>query len=89
MVIVDAGGGTIDISSYGRNQKGDFEEIAAPQCLFVFNTLKFANLPSLYTRLLPRLCFCDPPCQTIFREYVVADLGPLYHFLTSLLRLLD
>ncbi|KAH6910156.1 hypothetical protein BKA70DRAFT_1424706 [Coprinopsis sp. MPI-PUGE-AT-0042] len=30
MVIVDAGGGTIDISSY-RGQNGKFEEIAAPQ----------------------------------------------------------
>ena len=77
MVIVDAGGGTIDISSYSRNQKGDFEEIAATQCLFVFDTLKNANLPSLYTRSLPRLCFCDHPCQTVFGEYVVAELGLL------------
>jgi hypothetical protein len=44
VVIVDAGGGTIDISSYSRNKKGNFEEIAAPQCLFIFNTLKIANL---------------------------------------------
>ncbi len=40
MVIVDAGGGTIDISSYYRNKnaaKENFEEIAAPQCnIFVF-----------------------------------------------------
>ena len=34
-MIVDAGGGTIDISSYSRNQKAEFEEIAAPQCLFI------------------------------------------------------
>jgi len=34
VVIVDAGGGTIDISSYSRNQKESFEEIAAPQCHF-------------------------------------------------------
>jgi len=36
-VIVDAGGGTIDISSYSRNSssaKESFEEIAAPQCHF-------------------------------------------------------
>ena len=43
MVIADAGGGTIDISSYSRNQKGSFEEIAAPQCLFVFIALKIAH----------------------------------------------
>ena len=35
MVIVDAGGGTIDISSYSRNQKESFEEIAAPKCSFL------------------------------------------------------
>ena len=43
MVIVDAGGGTVDISSYSRNQKEGFEEIAAPQCLFVFIILKLLN----------------------------------------------
>ena len=42
-MIVDAGGGTVDISSYSRNQKEDFEEIAAPQCSFVFIILKIAN----------------------------------------------
>jgi len=34
VVIVDAGGGTVDISSYSRNQKEDFEEIAVPQSHF-------------------------------------------------------
>ena len=42
-MIVDAGGGTVDISSYSRNQKDHFEEIAAPQCSFVFITLKIDN----------------------------------------------
>ena len=76
MVIVDAGGGTVDISSYSRNQKGSFEEIAAPQCLFVFNALpEIANFHLLYTRSLPRLCFRDHPCKTVFRGYVV--VGPI------------
>ena len=39
MVIVDAGGGTVDISSYSRNVRGGFEEIAAPQCSFFFNII--------------------------------------------------
>ena len=43
MVIVDAGGGTVDVSSYSRNQKENFEEIAPPQCSFVLLTLKIAN----------------------------------------------
>ncbi|KAF8161579.1 hypothetical protein B0H34DRAFT_701592 [Crassisporium funariophilum] len=37
VVIVDAGGGTIDISSYSRNikaAKDTYEEVAAPQCHF-------------------------------------------------------
>ncbi|KAF8959231.1 hypothetical protein BDZ97DRAFT_1906233 [Flammula alnicola] len=37
VVIVDAGGGTIDVSSYNRNTKAakeTFEEVAAPQCHF-------------------------------------------------------
>jgi hypothetical protein len=41
-VIVDAGGGTIDISSYSKNKKGSFEEIATPQCSFVFITLEIS-----------------------------------------------
>ena len=39
MVIVDAGGGTIDISVYSRNlktAKDTYEEIAAPQCKILF-----------------------------------------------------
>jgi hypothetical protein len=40
VVIVDAGGGTVDISSYSRNEKEGFDEIAAPQCSLVFITLK-------------------------------------------------
>ena len=35
VTIVDAGGGTIDVSSYSRNttaSKETFEEVAAPQC---------------------------------------------------------
>jgi hypothetical protein len=74
-VIVDAGGGTVDISSYSRNRKGSFEEIAAPQCSLVFNTLKIVNFRLLNNRSLLRLCFCDGLCKTVFREYVVAELG--------------
>jgi len=40
VVIVDAGGGTIDISSYSKNvgeAKNRFEEVAAPQCNYLFS----------------------------------------------------
>ncbi|KAF9047815.1 hypothetical protein BJ165DRAFT_1344346 [Panaeolus papilionaceus] len=32
VLIIDAGGGTIDISAYKQSQGGGYEEIAAPQC---------------------------------------------------------
>lgn len=33
VIIVDAGGGTIDVSTYGKSaNKEAFEEIAAPEC---------------------------------------------------------
>jgi hypothetical protein len=44
VVIVDAGGGTIDISSYSKNvrgAKGRFEEVAAPQGKINFITSLF------------------------------------------------
>jgi hypothetical protein len=47
VVIVDAGGGTIDISVYSRNlktAKDAYEEIAAPQC-----TIGLFLLPSQLT----------------------------------------
>lgn len=34
VLIVDAGGGTIDISAYGQTSPSSFEEIASPQCHF-------------------------------------------------------
>ena len=44
VVIVDAGGGTIDISSYSKNVGGAknirFEEVAAPQCNYLFSRLR-------------------------------------------------
>ena len=43
VVIIDAGGGTIDISSYSKNitraTKGYFEEIVAPQCREILPSL--------------------------------------------------
>ena len=42
VVIIDAGGGTIDISSYSKNVGGvktRFEEVAGPQCNYLFSQL--------------------------------------------------
>ena len=47
VVIVDAGGGTIDISSYSKNvneARVRFEEVAAPQCNICFLNFRFSNL---------------------------------------------
>ena len=75
-MIVDAGGGTVDISSYSRNQKESFEEIASPQRSFIFIIL---NIAKISPRSLPRLDFCDYPRKNVFRGYVVAKIDPLYH----------
>jgi len=66
IVIVDAGGGTIDISSYSRNTtaggKESFDEIAAPQCHFHGSVFVTVNgrifLDSEYQRF-PILSFSD------------------------------
>ena len=47
VVIVDAGGGTIDISSYSKNigeGTARFEEVAAPQCNICFLNFHASNL---------------------------------------------
>ena len=52
MTIVDAGGGTIDVSSYSRNlqaAKETFEEVAAPQCTVTF---AFRSPPFIHALLL-------------------------------------
>jgi hypothetical protein len=43
LLIVDAGGGTIDISAYRRKSphSQSYEEIAAPECVYVFVILRF------------------------------------------------
>jgi len=46
VVIVDAGGGTIDISSYSKNVgegTAKFEEVAAPQCNICFLNFRFSQ----------------------------------------------
>jgi hypothetical protein len=48
VVIVDAGGGTIDISSYIKNvgeAKNTFEEVAAPQCKTFQSSLLHKKIP--------------------------------------------
>jgi hypothetical protein len=52
VIIVDAGGGTVDISSYAhRPSSKEFEEIAAPQCKSVTNSnreLILTNIPAYF-----------------------------------------
>ena len=50
MIVVDAGGGTVDISTYRQSPTGDgnvLEEIAAPQCKF----LRIASVFSVLIRV--------------------------------------
>jgi hypothetical protein len=67
VVIVDAGGGTIDISSYSRNVgegMARFEEVAAPQCDICFLNFHFSNLIITH-RPFSWFGFCDRACSTI------------------------
>jgi len=75
VVIVDAGGGTIDISSYSKDVPGEatnrFEEVAAPQCKqSPFSAFSFSNLIIAY-RPFSWLDFCDHASATILRECVL------------------
>ena len=67
VVIVDAGGGTVDISSYSKNVGETmvrFEEVAAPQCDICFLNFRFSNLIITH-RPFPWFCLCDFACSTI------------------------
>lgn len=57
VIIVDAGGGTIDVTSYRRVSSKSFEEIANPKCTLTFTCLERSHLnPS---RFLSRSCIRD------------------------------
>jgi len=69
-VVVDAGGGTIDISAYGQKHiKGpgmmSFEEISAAQCAYHLAAVQMHRLTLITFRLLSRLCFRQRPCTGI------------------------
>ena len=78
-VIVDGGGGTIDISSYSKNvgeAKARFEEVAAPQCkIYLIIFLQFKNHTH---RPFSRIGLCDGACPTILRRCVLAFLLDSY-----------
>lgn len=62
VVIVDAGGGTIDVSSYSKNAS-IFEEIAVPQCIPHFSSPKTHLTPAQVTFMAP---FLSPIMQKFF-----------------------
>jgi hypothetical protein len=67
VVIVDAGGGTVDISSYSKNvgeAKDAFEEVAAPQCKTFQSSLSkqshnFLQATSMARYSLPSMHGCS------------------------------
>ena len=74
VVIVDAGGGTIDISSYSKSvgeAKHRFEEVAAPQCNYLFSqpTLIF-QISSFTCRPFSWIGLRHGACPIILRECV-------------------
>jgi len=73
VVIVDAGGGTIDISSYSKNVEAGttrFAEVAAPQCNRCHLNLYFSNLIVTH-RPFSWLDLRNFECSTIPGEYVL------------------
>jgi hypothetical protein len=61
VVIVDGGGGTIDISSYSKNvgeAKARFEEVAAPQCKIYIYMIIFLHFKN-FTVTYPQAIFMD------------------------------
>ncbi|KAH9485819.1 Heat shock 70 kDa protein 12B [Psilocybe cubensis] len=58
VMIVDAGGGTIDISSYTRNED-TFEEIAVPQCIYNGSVFVTNRARSYFQDLLAGSRFSD------------------------------
>ena len=73
VTIVDAGGGTIDISSYSKNvtaAKETFEEVAAPQCTLhsLSDIVLFRRVITIRSFLWLRLR--QHPCEALLGEYV-------------------
>jgi hypothetical protein len=76
VVIVDAGGGTVDISSYTKNvgeAGGRFEEVAAPQCNMPFLNSHFSNLIVTH-RPFSWLGVREHACSTILGECVLRSV---------------
>ena len=76
VVIVDAGGGTIDISSYSKNvgaRTTRFAEVAAPQCNSRHLNLYFSNLIVTH-RPFSWLDLRNHECSTIFGECVLRSV---------------
>jgi hypothetical protein len=73
VVIVDAGGGTIDISSYSKNVregKHRFEEVAPPQCNYLFSALIF-QISFIAHRHFSWVGLHHSACPRILRECVL------------------
>ena len=77
VTIVDAGGGTIDVSSYSRNLKAakeTFEEVAAPQCRVTFT---FWSHPFIHA-LLPSGHFYGSVFVSIHARLFLDSMYPCY-----------
>ena len=71
VVIVDAGGGTIDVSSYSKTVgevEHRFEEVASPQCNCLFSELRFFKSHLLPTGLLHGSVFVTAHAQSFLES---------------------
>jgi hypothetical protein len=69
-MIVDAGGGTIDISTYKKTspQGKSYEEVSAPQCMFSFPRISDYLIVSHVFRLLSGIYICHGECKAVFAK---------------------
>lgn len=80
-IIVDAGGGTIDISAYRQNPAEDtqtFEEIAPAQCKHECYSLSrngVSEIPSFIYRPFRRICFRQYVREAVFDWYITSKNG--------------
>ena len=71
--MVDAGGGTVDISAYGRTHAGSdrdtvFEEIAPPQCQFPERAIAYSLLLTAGTQVISMVPSSSPSTPACFCE---------------------
>ncbi|KAF6748622.1 hypothetical protein DFP72DRAFT_971152 [Ephemerocybe angulata] len=68
ILIVDAGGGTIDVTSYSQQPDGSYNEIAIPECYFQGSAYVTMRAKKWFTNLLKATRF-EPDVDTLTQRF--------------------